>query len=367
MLPITIKKLKFSGDTNILAPIVVDLYIKGYYEPDSSYVLIESNVNVDVDGTILASPLPSIMIDPAEYHVLKAVNDLCDFEYTQEVRLNPYCRTGYILSDDSSICSITSEVPATPPTNSENAVAVSGPNNFFYGIFGSLIFNPGYNVNGTGTFTQIPYTNPFWVNGLGYPSFPSASNTAGPLNRAGVWSTTVANPQTIGFSVCVTLATDGVYYVGFGCDDFGQIKVDGVTIVSQDRTALKAYIQANGYPYPVGLDPNQVTFNFWYIYPVPLTAGTRVLEIIGNNTSGTISGAADIGCEVYNLTPSAIAASTSYAAMGSGLVFSSKDFVGMPIQLGSGGVGFSCSPGYSLKFCDSPPSCVRILTTPVLY
>jgi len=367
MLPLTIKKLKFPGNGNILAPIVVDLYIKGYYEPDSAYVLIEANVNVNVDGTILSSPLPSALIDPSQYYVLKAVNDLCSFEYMQEVRLNPYCQTGYILSADSSYCYTMSEVPATPPTNSQNAVTVSGPNNYYYGIFGTLIFNPGYNINGTGSFTQIPYTNSFWVNGAGYPAHPSASNTAGPLNRSGVWSTTVASPQTIGFSVCVTLASDGVYYVGFGCDDFGQINIDGVTVVSQDRTALKAYIQANGYPYPVGLDPNQVTFNFWYIYPVSLTAGTHVIEIIGNNTSGTVAGAADIGCEVYNMTPSAIASVTSYAAMGAGLVFSSKDFVGMPIQVGSGGIGFSCPSGYSLKLCDSPPSCVRLVTTPVLY
>lgn len=367
MLPLTIKKLRFPNNGSVSNPITVGLYIKGYYESDIDYVLIEDNVMISVDGTIQASPLPATSIDPTQKYVLKAVNELCGFEYTQEVVLYPYCPNGYTLAEDASSCIIMDEVAATPPSGSENAVAVSGPNNFSYGIFGTLIFDPGYNINGTGSFTQIPYSNSFWVNGPGYPSFPSVSNTAGPLNRAGVWSPTVAAPQTVGFSVCVTIVTPGIYYVGLGCDDFGQISVDGTTILSQDRAALKTYIQANGYTYPVGLDPNQITFNFWYAYPVSLTAGTHVIEIIGNNTAGVIAESASIGCEVYNLTATEMAAATSYAAMGAGLVFSSKDFIGMPIQLGSGGIGYTCPSGYSLKYCDSPPSCVRILTTPVLY
>lgn len=367
MLTLVITTLRFTNNNVIDNPIVAGLYIKGYYQPDSSYVLIEDNVNIDVDGTVLASPLPSTSIDPTQKYVLKAVNKLCGFEYIQPVIIYPYCPVGYTISDDSSYCYISSEVPATPPVNSENAELVSGPNNYFYGIFGSVIFDPGYSVNGTGSFTQIPYTNTFWVNGAGYPTHPSVSNTDGPLNRSGVWSHTVSNPQKVGFSVCLNLLSDVVYYVGLGCDDIGQINVDGNTVVSQDRTALKAYMQAHGYSYPVGLDPNQVTFNFWYIYPISLSAGTHVIEIIGNNTSGTVAGAASIGCEVYNLTAAAITAATSYGAMGAGLVFSSKDYVGMPIQVGTGGIGYTCPAGYSLKYCDSPPSCVSMITTPVLY
>jgi hypothetical protein len=330
-------------------------------------MLIESNVNVAVDGTIQESPLPSTSIDPSQKYVLKAVNDLCGFTYTQPVILYPRCPQGYILASDYSSCYYIVEIPATPPTDSQNAVAVSGPNNYYYGIFGTLIFNPGYNVNGTGSFTQIPYSNPFWVNGTGYPSYPSPSNTEGPLNRSGIWTPTVANPQTVGFSVCIDIPTDGVYYIGMGCDDFGQINIDGVTVLMQDKTALIAYFDANGYPTPIGLDPQQIGFNFWYIYPVTLIGGSHVIEIIGNNSSGTLPGAADLGCEVYNLTPAEISAATSYASMGAGLVFSSKNYVGMPIQLGSGGAGYSCPAGYSLKFCDSPPGCVQIVTTPVLY
>lgn len=367
MLNLSIKKLRFPNNGSIVAPITVGLYIKGYYDPDSAFVLIEDNVPVAVDGTVLASPLPITSIDPTRKYVIKAVNELCDFVYEQDFIIYPYCPSGFILSEDKSSCFMSEETAATPPTNSENAVAVSGPNNFYYGIFGTLIFDPGYNVNGTGSFTQISYSNPFWVNGAGYPHFPSVSDTAGPLNRAGVWSSTVASPQQIGFSVCIEAPEDGTYYVAMGCDDIGQVNVDGATVILQDRNALKTFIQANGYAYPGGLDPNQVTFNFWYVYPVFLTKGSHVIELIGNNTSGTVPGAAAIGCEVYNLTSAEIQAATSYVDMGAGLIFSSKDYIGRPIQLGTGGIGYTCPPDYSLKYCESPIVCVRTITTPVLY
>lgn len=367
MLTLTVSKINFPNNQPIASPISVDLYIKPYYQDDSAYELIESNVSVDVNGNVLASPLPAIPIDPTEQYVLKVVNDSCDTYWVQDLVLYPYCPSGYTLASDGSSCYYMETVSATPPTSSQNAQSIVGPNNYYYGIFGTLIFNAGYAPDGTGTFTQIPYSNAFWVNGPGYPHFPSTSQVLGPMNRTAIWSPTVAAPQQIGFSVCLDLEEDGIYYVGFGCDDFGSVVIDGNTIISQNKVTLLAYLQANGYLYPGGLDTNQVCFDFWFVYPVQLTSGQHVIEIIGNNVSGTVYGAAAVGCEVYNLTPAQIAAATSYAVMGSGLVFSSKDFVGQPIQLGTGGVGYTCPANYSLKFCDSPPSCVRIVTTPVLY
>lgn len=337
------------------------------YKPSSSTTWVQPT---SPDNPTLATTYPLTIEDNVSYDVrltnfgARCTPRATTFEIFAAV--NNCCPVGYTLSPDGTFCQQVNTTAATPPSGSENAVAVSGPNNFYYGIFGSLIFDPGYNVNGTGTFTQIPYTNGFWVNGTGYPTYPSASNTQGPLNRAGLWSPTVLNPQQVGFSICISAPSTGVYYVGMACDDFGQIIIDGTTIVSQDRTALKTYIQANGYPYPVGLDPNQITFNFWYIYPITLTQGNHTVEIIGNNTSGTVPGAADLGCEIYNLTSSQIQSATSYADMGSGLIFSSKDFVGQPIQIGSGGIGYTCPPGYSLVLCSGPAFCTQTLTTPII-
>lgn len=348
MLTLTIKNLVFPNNQPIESPITVDLYIKPYYDPDSAYSLIESNVSVDVNGNILASPLPATSIDPTQKYVLKAVNDLCDAEYVQPVIVYPYCQPGYTLSEDGSSCDLTEFTAATPPSSPENTVSQTNMN---YSADGAFIYAPGYNNDGTGTSTQITPSNPFWIN-------PTLDTTDGPLNRAGLWVASPGSNQQIGYSVCINAPVDGTYYVGIGSDNYGIINLDGNNIVTQNPTTLAA--QYNAMFPGIGAF---VTFRIWHLYPVFLSAGEHVLEVIGFN----VSGPAALGVEVYDLTSAELIAATSYAAMGAGLIFSSKDYIGMPVQLGSGGIGFSCPAGYSLKACDSPPSCVRILTTPVLY
>lgn len=358
MLTLTIARLRFVN-TPLLIPITVSLYIKEYYA--ASFTLIDSGVNVDVNGNVMESPLPTTLIDPTHKYVLRAVNELCGDVYDQDVIINPYCPPGYALSSDDSFCFFTEEVAATPPSASENAVSGT---NVFYSIYGSVIFDPGYNIDGVGSFTQISYANPFWLNGIGYPSTVTGNTADGPQNRSGIWSPTIMVPQDIGFSVCVTVPVDSVYYIGLGSDDRGIIKIDGTTVVQQNLTSLYNYFAAHGYPLA---DLSSMGFRFWYIYPVALTAGTHTLEILGHNSVGTAPGSASIGCEVYNLTSAQIQAATSYGSMGTGLVFSSKNFVGLPIQIGTDGIGYSCPAGFSLRYCESPIVCVRVLTTPILY
>lgn len=269
--------------------------------------------------------------------------------------LDNCCPIGYTLSDNETFCFQVNETAATPPSGSENAVA---RNNVAYTTFGTLIMNPGYNIDGTGSFTQIPYTNAFWINGAGYPNL--VGNTSdGPMNRAGIWATTVAINQQVGFSSCVTVPTDSIYYVGIGSDDTGLIRIDGNDIVVQDRAALGTFLRANGYP---GALDSDTCYRFFYIYPVELTAGDHIIEMIGINTAGIFPGMAAMACEIYNLTAFQIASATSYVDMGSGLIFSSKDELGQPIQIGTGGIGYTCPSGYSLVLCDGPAYCTQTLT-----
>lgn len=275
----------------------------------------------------------------------------------QIIRPAECCPPGYTMSDDETFCYQVNETTVTPPSDSEDAFAVVS---IAYNPFGTLIMDPGYAVSGVGSFTQIPYTNGFWVNGPGYPT-TTGNTSSGPMNRAGVWSNTVFVGQQIGFSVCVTLPEDGIYYVGISCDDRAQIKIDGNTIVDQDRAALGANLRANGYP--AQMDSNSA-FTFFYIYPVNLTAGNHVIEMIGINTQGTLFGNASLACEIYNLTAAEIQSATSYGAMGAGLIFSSKDYIGEPIQVGTGGIGYTCPDGYAVAFCEDPIICRQVLTTP---
>jgi len=66
----------------ILIPVPFTLYYK--LLTDTSWTLIDSNVYVDVDGYILASPLPNITIVDAGYYVFRAVNDYCGVDYQQQ-------------------------------------------------------------------------------------------------------------------------------------------------------------------------------------------------------------------------------------------------------------------------------------------
>lgn len=345
MLTLTIPKLYFPGNQPIANPITVALYIKDYY--GGTYSLIDDNVPVDVDGTITSSPLPSTSIDPTQKYVLKAVNELCGFEYEQPVMIYPYCPIGQTLSEDASYCYVETFADATPPSAGENTVAVT---NDVYTSCGTYIVDPGYNSDGTGASTQISLANPYWRNGLVLCGNNNLID--GPMNRCALWATTdTGGGQTVGFSVCINITESKTYMVGIACDNFGTIKLDGEVVVMQDEAAIQA--QYSGI---VG-----ATFKFWFIYPLNIPAGAHYIELIGTNSGS----AAALACQIYNNTPAEIAAATSDGDLN--FIFNSADYVGQPIVLGSDGLGFSCPSGMSLATCQSPLMCVGIAKYPVLY
>lgn len=344
MLPLIIKKLKL--DPGIIStPITVSLYIKPYY--GGSYSLIEAGVQLSNDGVVLASPPPSTLIDPTQKYVLKAVNELCGFEYLEALIVNPFCPPDYNLSIDKSYCFKEEVTDAIAPTGPVDILVVRQFAS--YSSCGSYIYNPGYNINGTGTSVQIPLSNSFWRNG----AVLCASNTTteGPLNRTGLWAQTSLNNQDIGFGVCIDIAVGRTYYIGMGCDNFGIVKLDGNEIIHQDPAAL-------GVQYSMD---SQVTFKIWHIYPVNLVPGSHIIELIGHNDTGI----AAMGMEIYDNTPAQIAAATDYPQLN--LIFSTKDYSGQPVQIGSQNTGWSCPDGYSLQTCSSPFMCRRLVVTNVLY
>lgn len=330
----------------ISVPPTVTMYYKPYY--DEPYELVESGINIDENGYVTDSPKPMISVEPGERYLLMAVNESCGYEYVQSLILYPYCPVGFALTPDASECFYEEVTDATPPEFGENTVAQTYPS---YSICGSYIYEEGYNVNGTGTSNQINNMNAFWKNGVG-PTCVEAALYDGPLNRAGLWSVAELVDQTVGFAHCFDIAVGKTYYVGIAADNLGILNLDGVNIITQDPAALDAQ-----YGLTLGVAP----FQIWHIYPVFIPGGSHVLELLGYNTFGP----AAMGCEIYDNTPLEIAAATDYTDLN--LVFSSKDYIGMPVMLGSGGVGYSCpDETYSLRSCASPYECVRRVTTPVL-
>lgn len=344
MLTVKIPSLHFPNNNSIDNPITVALYIKDYY--GGTYSLIQDNVPVNTSGVITASPVPSVSIDPTQKYVLKAINELCGFEYEQDLALYPYCPPNYTLSEDASSCYIEDIVAATPPTDGENTVAAT---NDVYSSCGTVILDPGYSVDGTGTYTQINLSNPYWRNG----TVLCGNNNLvdGPLNRCGLWAATLTGgEQTVGFSVCLNITEGKTFFVGFGCDNYGSIRLDGNDVVVQNESAVDSYFGFGG-----------SCFKFWFIYPVYVPAGFHVLEIIGTNAGS----AAGFGCQVYDNTQYEIESATSDAGLT--FLFNSSDYIGMPVVLGSEGIGYSCPSGYALSTCDSPIQCRKLIQVPVIY
>jgi hypothetical protein len=356
-LNLAINKISFPGNGTIPSQITATFYIRPYYPANGGYTLLATGVLIDVDGTVLASPPPIAVIDPSQQYMLKVVNEVCDSYYEQAVAIYPHCPIGYALSADGTYCFYQLTTSPTPPSNSENTVAETY---FTYSCWGTLIYNPGYGVNGVGSFTQIPTSNTFWINGTGYPATGDTSH--GPMNRTALWATTTTDDQTIGFSVCLDIPTNATYLVAIAGDNVPQISVDGNIIVAMDPTALGTYLAANGFP---GILPyaDEAAFRFWNVYPVYLAAGTRVVQMTCFNTTGPAAMAA----EIYNCDAATLAAATSYLTLGSALIFSTLNYIGQPVQIGSGGIGYQCPDGYVLNPCGSPPTCIERFTAPIEY
>jgi hypothetical protein len=336
------------------------------FVPGSMSTLIEYKLSSDSEWIVPTSPnnptltnsYPLTIEDNVYYDVRLTTNGIrCGPKSTTIQIINEFewCPPGYTLFEDGTYCYQTTTTAATPPSSPENTVE---KNLADYNTYGTLIYNPGFNINGTGSFTQISYANTFWVNGPGYPTV-LGNLTDGPLNRAGLWATTETSGQTVGFTVCVTLLEQAVYYVASSADNWITIKVDGNTVLDMDPVAMGVFLAANGYPSATIDSP----FRFWHIYPIALNAGNRVIEIVGNNEVAPDPNPAAMGVEIYNATAAEIQAATSYGDLGAKLIFSSKDYIGEAVQVGSDGFGYTCPSGYSLVLCDGPAYCTQTLVT----
>jgi hypothetical protein len=299
----------------------------------------------------LDSPLPTTVVDPSQKYVIRCTNELCAFEYTQSVIFNPYCPVGYELSPDSSYCFYEEFTDPTPPSGTPDTLVARSF--AAYSTCGSYIYDAGYDHNGTGTSAQISLSNAFWRNGAGLCA--DATTTEGPLNRNGVWASVTLSNQDIGFGFCLDTDEEKTYYIGMGGDNFGIVKVDGTEIIHQDPAALAIQY---------GLDA-QVTFKIWHIYPVTISAGSHIIELIGHNDSSV----AAIGMEIYDNTAIEIAAATAYGTGANEVnaIFRTADYVGSQVQIGTQDAGYTCPDGYSLQTCESPLMCRRLVTTPILY
>lgn len=249
------------------------------------------------------------------------------------------CASGYTPTADGKCVQIYSSPVINPPGGIVNAVAVS---NVVYSSLGTIVYNPGYTVSGTGTYITIDGSNAYWRNLPG-------NTIQGPLNKTGLWapltSGNAPGGEKVGFSFCITITTPKTYYIGFGSDNFGIIRIDGTNIVIQTSASL------------LSMFPNiDRAFKLWHIFPIQLSAGEHIIEIIGENEPNPSP--AVIGAEIYDNTLSEIIAATSNADLNK--LFTSSDPTIRTGIIQYGDRGYSCQPGYSLKLCGGAPTCEKI-------
>lgn len=235
------------------------------------------------------------------------------------------CPEGYEPYNDE--CRKITINPASQPPGWNPQLLVSKTYNQ-YGMNGVKVFDSGYSIDGSGTYTLYKEGYDFWYNYDGYPY----SGLNGPMNRCGLWTMGDAtNGQQIGFAVCINIGADKTYYVGFGVDNYTTIRVDGTPVMAMDLVE----------------DAN--TFRYWQVYPVVIKKGFHVLEVIGNN----VSSIAAVGVQIYDATVAQLLGVTSQSELNPYLIFDSADVIGDYHTLGDG--AYDISSDSALVLCDGTP------------
>lgn len=140
----------------------------------------------------------------------------------------------------------------------------------------------------------------------------------GRLIKAGIWpcvnnntSHSVAEwmPQheDIGLETCVDIPTSGLYYFGYGADDYLRVLVDGT-----ERFSLNSNIASN--------------FLIWNVRSLYLTAGKHNLKLIFKNMSGH----AAVAVEIYKTSQANI---LSGNIAPSDILFSTANLIGQQVQM----------------------------------
>jgi hypothetical protein len=214
----------------------------------------------------------------------------------------PCCPEGYTQIGNACVKTIYRPAIFNPIAD---FVAVNRTNSQ-YSSLGASIYS-SFNTDGTGVFTRIPLSNPFWVNNL--------TETEGALNRSGFWnslSDAPFEPTWVEVTIPVEVPETKTYYVGLAADNRARITVDCVEVMTMDAEAMAVNH---------GTD-NRVPFTMWHIYPIRLTEGLHFIRLGGQNFELVGENPASFGAEIYNNTPEEIAAATSYNDLN--LVFSTS-------------------------------------------
>lgn len=182
-----------------------------------------------------------------------------------------------------------------------------------YGIYGSLIYNNGYSINGVGTIQRINTSNTFWINS-------TPNTTEGRFNNSGVWSSAIQTPlpssNGVGIYANINVSQSKNVYIGISMG-YGvqyQLFVNNLQVLSTNDNDMSVSINNQ-----IGVNSYKPIRDFWNIYPIFLNAGNNLISayIAGNLIK-------DISFQVYDNTSAQIASATSYAGLN--ILFDSANY-----------------------------------------
>ena len=285
------------------------------------------------------------------YGVKNLEIDVCVSFYSYSEQF--HCPATYDLTPNNESCQNITTINATYNGSTGTTIVSGDKNGPNYSVFGAY-FYPELNTNllpvyrhATGQLRDSTggTINPLVINNTSsyWASLSLSGN--GRLNNVGISGTNM-NFEYVGLSKCININSGGTYYVGIAGDNYARLYIDGVN-----------YVNLTGF----GVTEN---FRIWSVFPINLTSGEHIIEVYGRNINNTIGA---FGAEIYYPTGTT-PFNTLTGATSSGdtnPIFSTSDYIGQPWELGST-IGYSCPIGYSLKTCEIPYKCVKILTSNVI-
>ncbi len=231
-------------------------------------------------------------------------------------------------------------VDATPPTN---LVTLRDVSNGAYSILGTR-FHSTFEFNGASPGDIPPYTSSnAYLSVTPLVWISNNSSSQGPMNRSAVWVDASIDGSAfenvwLGFTKCVNAPETKTYWVGLGADNNFRFVVDGVAFVDTQSGSMGASSQG-------------ITFKYWHIYPIDLTAGSHIIELYGLD----VGGIAGFGCEIYNNTLSELTGAITvndldiiFSSRESDYITVSQDLVGNYTDY-----GFTCPEGFLYQSCEN--------------
>lgn len=235
--------------------------------------------------------------------------------------------------------------PCPDPLTIAGSSNVIPRRNDAFGVFGTY-FAPEnadeihFQTDGTtyvlgGGGTTINLEDCVW--GAAFPDSGDCSR----INKSGIW-TDDPTATDVTFALCFNVDVGGIYSFGFGADNAGIVKVDGVQIFNLENNGGTSIQQ-------------QYTFKRWFIVEKHLSAGQHIIEV--NAVNADPATPSTVGFEIYNATAAQLQQLTTEAEIDAMVHAHSRQIDNLNLVFNVAG-GLECPSGTTAGYNGCVPVCI---------